>query len=45
LVTGAFGMNLEGIPFAHSPGGFAAAAAICALVVGGALLLLRRLGM
>lgn len=45
LVTGAFGMNLEGIPFAGSPGGFAAAATICALVVGGALLLLRRLGM
>lgn len=45
LVTGAFGMNLEGIPFAHSQGGFAAAAALCALVVGAALLLLRRLGM
>lgn len=45
LVTGAFGMNLEGIPFAHSPGGFAAAATLCMLVVGAALLLLRRLGM
>ena len=45
LVTGAFGMNLKGIPFADSPGGFAAAAVICAMVVGGALLMLRRLGM
>lgn len=45
LVTGAFGMNLDGIPFAHSSSGFAAAAALCALVVGAALLLLRRLGM
>lgn len=45
LVTGAFGMNLEGIPFAHSPGGFAVAAGLCAAVVGGALLGLRRMGM
>lgn len=45
LVTGAFGMNLEGIPFANTPGGFAAAAAVCAIVVVGALFVLRRLGM
>ena len=45
LVTGAFGMNVPGIPFEHSSSGFAIAAALCALVVGGALFLLRRLGM
>ena len=45
LVTGAFGMNLQGIPFGDSPGGFAAVAVICAAVVGGALLVLRRMGM
>jgi zinc transporter len=45
LVTGAFGMNLKGIPFGDSEGGFAAVAAICAIVVGGALLALRRMGM
>jgi zinc transporter len=45
LITGAFGMNVPGIPFEHSPGGFAIAAALCAAVVGGALLLLKRLGM
>jgi zinc transporter len=45
LITGAFGMNVPGIPFEHSPGGFFIATALCAIVVGGALLLLRRLGM
>jgi zinc transporter len=45
LITGAFGMNVPGIPFEHSPGGFAIAAALCAAVVGAALFLLRRLGM
>jgi zinc transporter len=45
LITGAFGMNLPGIPFEHSPGGFAFAAALCAFVVGAALLVLRRMGM
>lgn len=45
LVTGAFGMNLEGIPFAETPGGFAAAATLCAIVVAGALVGLKRLGM
>jgi zinc transporter len=45
LITGAFGMNVPGIPFEHSPGGFAIAAALCALVVGAALFLLKRMGM
>jgi zinc transporter len=45
LVTGAFGMNVPGIPFEHSPSGFATAAALCAIVVGAALVLLRRMGM
>jgi len=45
LVTGAFGMNVPGIPFEHSPSGFAIAAALCTLVVGAALLVLRRMGM
>jgi len=45
LVTGAFGMNVPGIPFEHSPGGFAIALAVCGLVVGAALFLLRRMGM
>ena len=45
LVTGAFGMNVPGIPFEHSPSGFVVATALCAAVVGGALFLLRRLGM
>jgi zinc transporter len=45
LVTGAFGMNVPGIPFEHSPGGFAVAVALCAVVVGGAMMILRRLGM
>jgi zinc transporter len=45
LVTGAFGMNLPGIPFEHSPSGFAVAAALCAVVVGGAMIILKRMGM
>jgi zinc transporter len=45
LVTGAFGMNVPGIPFEHSPSGFAVAAALCAVVVGGAMIILRRMGM
>lgn len=45
LVTGAFGMNVPGIPFEHSPSGFVVATALCAAVVAGALFLLRRLGM
>ena len=45
LITGAFGMNLAGIPFGHASNGFAVALAVCAAVVGAALLLLRRMGM
>jgi zinc transporter len=45
LVTGAFGMNVPGIPFEHSPSGFAVAATLCTIVVGGALAILRRMGM
>ncbi|CAN7251385.1 hypothetical protein LJR225_001164 [Phenylobacterium sp. LjRoot225] len=45
LVTGAFGMNVPGIPFEHSASGFAVAAALCGLVVAGAMLILKRMGM
>lgn len=45
LVTGAFGMNVPGIPFEHSPSGFFVATALCAAVVAGAMMILRRLGM
>jgi zinc transporter len=45
LVTGAFGMNVPGIPFEHSPSGFLVAAAMCAVVVAGALVVIRRMGM
>jgi zinc transporter len=45
LVTGAFGMNVPGIPFEHSPSGFAIAAVLCGAVVAVALLVLRRMGM
>lgn len=45
LITGAFGMNLPGIPFAHSSAGFLWAAGICVAVVSGALWLLKRRGL
>jgi zinc transporter len=45
LITGAFGMNVPGIPFEHAPGGFFIAAALCAGVVAAALFLLKRMGM
>lgn len=45
LITGAFGMNLGGIPFAHSPAGFVSVGLICAVVVGVLLWMLRRMGM
>lgn len=45
LVTGAFGMNVPGIPFEHSASGFVVATGLCGLVVAGALLILRRMGM
>lgn len=43
LIVGAFGMNLDGIPFAHSHAGFALASLLCMIVVGGAWWLLRRM--
>lgn len=43
LIVGAFGMNLTGIPFADSRGGFLAASALCLAVVGGAYWILRRM--
>lgn len=45
LVVGAWGMNVEGIPFAHSTDGFMTVAVICVAMVGGALWMLRRMGM
>ncbi|WP_296598046.1 CorA family divalent cation transporter [Phenylobacterium sp.] len=45
LITGAFGMNLGGIPFAHSPSGFFAVALLCLGVVAGLLWMLRRMDM
>jgi zinc transporter len=42
LIVGALGMNLEGVPFAHDPVGFAKAAAMCLAIVAGAYVLLRR---
>ena len=43
LIVGAFGMNVPGIPFAHSPLGFGIASGICLVVVLAAYQLLRRL--
>lgn len=43
LITGAFGMNVPGLPFEHSPSGFMWASGVCVAVVAGALWLLRRL--
>lgn len=43
LIVGAFGMNLEGIPFARTQAGFFLACVICCLVVAGAFVVLRRL--
>lgn len=45
LITGAFGMNLGGIPFAHSHAGFFAVAVLCALVVAALMWMLRRMEM
>lgn len=45
LIVGAFGMNLSGIPFSHSPSGFAWASAFCIAVVAAAIWMLRRMGM
>ena len=45
LVVGAWGMNVDGIPFAHSAAGFTTVGVICIALVGGALWMLRRMGM
>lgn len=45
LITGAWGMNVGGVPFAHSESGFVAVAILCIVIVGGLLLMLRRMGM
>lgn len=45
LITGAFGMNLGGIPFAHSNSGFVAVAILCLVVVGALIWMLRRMEM
>lgn len=45
LVASAFGMNVSGIPFAHSPTGFFTVSAICVAIVAVALWMLRRMGM
>jgi zinc transporter len=43
LIVGAFGMNLEGIPFAKSSDGFAVVCGLCVVTVAAAFVLLRRL--
>jgi zinc transporter len=43
LIVGAFGMNVPGIPWEHSPAGFWTASGLCAIVVVGAVWMLRRL--
>jgi len=45
LITGAFGMNVEGIPFAHSTAGFVTVGVLCVAVVGVLLWMLRRMDM
>ena len=45
LIVGAFGMNLGGIPFAHSGAGFAWATGLCIAVVGAAVWMLRRMNL
>lgn len=45
LITGAWGMNVGGVPFAHTESGFFAVGVICVAVVAGLLWMLRRLGM
>ncbi len=43
LVVGAFGMNLQGIPFAQDARGFWAIVALCAVVIYGCSIALRRI--
>ena len=45
LIVGAFGMNLGGMPFAHSGAGFAWATGLCVAVVGAAIWMLRRMNL
>jgi zinc transporter len=45
LIVGAFGMNLGGMPFAHSGAGFAWATGLCVAVVGAAVWMLRRMNL
>jgi zinc transporter len=45
LITGAFGMNVPGLPWHDHPAGFALASGVCVAAVLGALWLLRRLQM
>ncbi|MEW5688220.1 MAG: CorA family divalent cation transporter [Pseudomonadota bacterium] len=45
LVASAFGMNVAGIPFAHSNSGFWTVSILCVLIVVAALWMLRRMGM
>lgn len=45
LVASAFGMNVAGIPFAHSNSGFVSVTVLCVLIVVAAFWMLRRMGM
>jgi zinc transporter len=45
LIVGAFGMNLNGIPWAHSGVGFAWASGLCVAVVALAVWMLRRMNL
>jgi len=42
FVVGAFGMNVEGLPWSHGPEGFAIVIGLCLLLVGAGYLMLRR---
>jgi zinc transporter len=44
LIVGAFGMNVEGVPFAHDPQGFAWACGLCAVIVALGYIALKRSG-
>jgi zinc transporter len=45
LITGAFGMNVPGLPWHDAPAGFLLASAVCVVTVVGGFWLLRRLQM
>jgi zinc transporter len=42
FVVGAFGMNVDGLPWAHDAEGFAVVVLFCAVLVGFSYALLRR---